>query len=210
MDLGIAGRSAIVCASSRGLGFACADALAREGVGVTINGRDAASLDEAARLLAERHEVAVHAVVGDIADESTRDALFGAFGSGWRVNFGGNSWAQGTDVCNYVEDGSMSVGWNGDVSPCWPLLHTHGSYLHGQPRSSVRHVIGNVRERGLMDLWLDPAYVAYRERVQGFGFPPCTFCGGCDISDANVEDCFGNPFPTCGACLWSQGVLKCP
>jgi MoaA/NifB/PqqE/SkfB family radical SAM enzyme len=100
-------------------------------------------------------------------------------------------------VCNYVEDGSMSVGWNGDVSPCWPLLHTHGSYLHGKPRGSVRHVIGNVRERALMDLWLDPAYIAYRERVQGFGFPPCTFCGGCDISDANVEDCFGNPFPTC-------------
>ena len=143
-------------------------------------------------------------------DETTRDALFGAFGSGYRVNFGGNSWAQGTDVCTYVEDGSMSVGWNGDVSPCWPLLHTHGSYLHGKPRGSVRHVIGNVRERALMDLWLDPAYIAYRERVQGFGFPPCTFCGGCDISDANVEDCFGNPFPTCGACLWAQGVLKCP
>jgi 3-oxoacyl-[acyl-carrier protein] reductase len=75
VDLGIAGRSAIVCASSRGLGFACADALAREGVGVTINGRDAASLDAAVRRLTEQHDVPVHAVVGDIADESTRDAL---------------------------------------------------------------------------------------------------------------------------------------
>jgi len=32
---------------------------------------------------------------------------------------------------------------------------------------SHRHVVGNVRERSLLDLWLDPSYVAYRERVQG-------------------------------------------
>ena len=44
MDLGIAGRTAIVCASSRGLGRACAEALAREGVHVTLNGRDAEAL----------------------------------------------------------------------------------------------------------------------------------------------------------------------
>ncbi|MGA1649231.1 MAG: SDR family NAD(P)-dependent oxidoreductase, partial [Ilumatobacteraceae bacterium] len=44
MDLGIAGRHAIVCASSRGLGFACADSLAREGVHVVVNGRSEESL----------------------------------------------------------------------------------------------------------------------------------------------------------------------
>ncbi len=41
MDLGIAGRKAIVCASSQGLGLACATALAAEGVDVVINARDA-------------------------------------------------------------------------------------------------------------------------------------------------------------------------
>ena len=45
MDLGIRGKRAIVCASSRGLGRACAESLAREGVHVTLNGRDAAALD---------------------------------------------------------------------------------------------------------------------------------------------------------------------
>ena len=44
MDLGIAGRKAIVCASSRGLGKACARALAEAGCEVTINGRDAKRL----------------------------------------------------------------------------------------------------------------------------------------------------------------------
>ena len=44
MDLGIAGRNAIICASSQGLGHACALALAREGVNVVLNGRDSDKL----------------------------------------------------------------------------------------------------------------------------------------------------------------------
>ena len=59
MDLGLEGRTAIVCASSRGLGFACADALAREGVRPVINGRDGAALDEARRRMAETAGVEV-------------------------------------------------------------------------------------------------------------------------------------------------------
>jgi 3-oxoacyl-[acyl-carrier protein] reductase len=43
MDLGIAGRWAIICASSAGLGYACAEALSAEGVNVVINGRDGAA-----------------------------------------------------------------------------------------------------------------------------------------------------------------------
>jgi 3-oxoacyl-[acyl-carrier protein] reductase len=78
MDLGIAGRHAIVCASSRGLGFACADALAREGVHVTINGRGADTLAAAAARLAERHDVTVTQVVGDITDPATQTALLAA------------------------------------------------------------------------------------------------------------------------------------
>ena len=45
MNLGIAGRKAIVCASSRGLGKACARALAEAGCEVVINGRDAKKLE---------------------------------------------------------------------------------------------------------------------------------------------------------------------
>jgi 3-oxoacyl-[acyl-carrier protein] reductase len=78
MDLGIEGRRAIVCASSRGLGFACADALAREGVHPTINGRDVDALEDARRRLADIHDVEVLVVAGDIAEASTRDALFEA------------------------------------------------------------------------------------------------------------------------------------
>lgn len=143
-------------------------------------------------------------------NELTREALFQAFSSGYNVSFAGNNWGGANDVCNFIESGTMSVAWNGDVSPCWPLMHTHLSYLHGKPRLSTKHVIGNVKERSLEDLWLDPHYVVYRERVQNFAFAPCTFCGGCELSEANDEDCLGNTFPACGGCLWAQGVIQCP
>lgn len=141
----------------------------------------------------------------------TQAALVEAFNSGCNVSFAGNNWGGANDVCNFVESGTMSVAWTGDVSPCWPLMHTHMSYLHGKPRLSKKHVIGNVRERLLEAIWTDPEYVAYRERLHNFVFAPCTFCGGCDLSESNEEDCLGNEIaPVCGGCLWAQGVIQCP
>ena len=49
MDLGIAGRRALVCGASKGLGLGCAQALVREGVNVVIVARGAEALDAAAR-----------------------------------------------------------------------------------------------------------------------------------------------------------------
>jgi MoaA/NifB/PqqE/SkfB family radical SAM enzyme len=144
-------------------------------------------------------------------NEETQAALTEAFNSGCNVSYAGNNWGGANDVCNFVESGTMSIAWTGDVSPCWPLMHTHMSYLHGKPRLSKKHVIGNVRESSLGDIWLDPEYLAYRERLHNFVFAPCTFCGGCDLSEANEEDCLGNTIsPVCGGCLWAQGIIQCP
>ncbi|MBE2221116.1 MAG: SPASM domain-containing protein [Anaerolineae bacterium] len=143
-------------------------------------------------------------------NEKTRAAFLQALQSGYNVNFAGNSLGGATDVCNFIESGTMSIGWDGGVSPCWPLMHTHTSYLHGKPHVSRRHVVGNVNEQSLPDIWLDDDYLAYRQKVQSFGFAPCTFCGGCEMSETNEEDCFGNEFPACGGCLWAQGVIQCP
>ncbi|NWG35742.1 MAG: radical SAM protein [Chloroflexi bacterium] len=144
-------------------------------------------------------------------NEDTQAALMETFNSGCNISFAGNNWGGANDVCNFVESGTLSIAWTGDVSPCWPLMHTHMSYLHGKPRLSKKHVIGNVRERSLEDIWLDPEYLAYRERLHNFVFAPCTFCGGCDLSETNEEDCLGNThFPVCGGCLWAQGIIQCP
>ena len=78
MDLGIAGKRAIVCASSKGLGRACAEALAREGVDITINGRNSETLAATADAIRDTSSVNVSTVVGDIEAEETRAALLEA------------------------------------------------------------------------------------------------------------------------------------
>jgi MoaA/NifB/PqqE/SkfB family radical SAM enzyme len=143
-------------------------------------------------------------------DETTQEAFFQALNSGCNVELNGYNLGGANDVCIFIEGGALAIGWDGSVSPCPPLLHNHTSYLHGKERVTRRHVIGNIKECSLNDLWNDEAYVAYRERVQSFAFAPCSPCGGCDLSEANEEDCFGIPHPACGGCLWAQGVIQCP
>jgi len=79
MDLGIAGRHAIVCASSRGLGRACAEALANAGARVAINGRDPDRLARTRDEIAEATGAEILAVPGDMSDEEGRAALLAAF-----------------------------------------------------------------------------------------------------------------------------------
>jgi 3-oxoacyl-[acyl-carrier protein] reductase len=78
MDLGIAGRKAIVCASSRGLGRACAQALAQAGCEVVINGRDKARLDETAAEMAKATGAKIIAVAADVGTAEGQAALFAA------------------------------------------------------------------------------------------------------------------------------------
>ncbi len=78
MDLGISGRKAIVCASSKGLGRACAAALAEAGCTLVLNGRNSATLTASARELRERFGVSVAEAPGDLNDKATRAALIAA------------------------------------------------------------------------------------------------------------------------------------
>lgn len=78
MNLGIEGRTAIVCASSQGLGLACAEALAQEGVNVIINGRDQAKLDAAAAALRKTARGEVIAVAADVTAAQGQERLLAA------------------------------------------------------------------------------------------------------------------------------------
>jgi len=75
MDLGIAGKKALVCASSRGLGLACATALAREGCDVTINGRNRDALESAAAKIEAVAGRRPRIVVADLNTEEGRATL---------------------------------------------------------------------------------------------------------------------------------------
>jgi len=78
MDLGIAGRKAIVCASSRGLGRACALKLAEAGCEVTINGLDAKRLEATAAELCKATGAKINEVAADVASAEGQKLLFGA------------------------------------------------------------------------------------------------------------------------------------
>ena len=78
MDLGIEGRKALVCASSKGLGKACAKALAQEGAEVWICARHAEALEQAAEELKAVAGRRVEAVIADVTTESGREKLLEA------------------------------------------------------------------------------------------------------------------------------------
>jgi MoaA/NifB/PqqE/SkfB family radical SAM enzyme len=112
--------------------------------------------------------------------------------------------------CPFIESGAVAIGWDGSVSPCVPLLHGSRSFLNGGERFTQRWSVGRVTDRNLLELWNAQKFQEFRQRVKAFSFAPCASCGGCGLVHGNEEDCYGNPLPTCGGCLWSKGLISCP
>jgi len=80
MDLGIKGKRALVCASSKGLGRGCAEALAEAGVDLVLNARGAEALEATAAEIRSKYGVSVTTVAADVATEEGRSALLAAAG----------------------------------------------------------------------------------------------------------------------------------
>ncbi|SDI10662.1 SDR family oxidoreductase [Lutimaribacter saemankumensis] len=80
MDLGIKGKRALVCASSKGLGRGCAEALAAEGVNLVMNARSDGPLQETAQAIRDAYGVEVTAVAADITSEEGRGKVLEAAG----------------------------------------------------------------------------------------------------------------------------------
>ena len=78
MDLGIRGKTAIVCASSKGLGKGCAQALAEAGVNLVLNARGAEALEATATEIRSAHQVQVATVAGDITSDEGQAAVLAA------------------------------------------------------------------------------------------------------------------------------------
>lgn len=75
MDLGIAGKSALVCASSKGIGRACAEALALEGVNLFLCSRQEDEIEKAAKEIRSKSAVSVHHLACDLNDQQSRETL---------------------------------------------------------------------------------------------------------------------------------------
>ncbi len=112
--------------------------------------------------------------------------------------------------CRFAHEGMCAVSWDGRVAPCLSLLHGHTEYINAQARRVHEYVVGHIDERPLSEIWRETPYRTFRQRVRVFDFPACFHCGGCPLTESNAEDCYNNPAPVCGECLWAQGIVLCP
>jgi len=114
--------------------------------------------------------------------------------------------------CKFVQDNAVVVGWDGGVSPCYALCHNYDYFaLDGKNKHVNRHVLGNVNEQSLADIWMAEDYARFRSDVRAFHFPSCPDCDlrdSCDLREVN-EGCWG-PNPSCADCLWAQDIIRCP
>jgi len=130
MDLGIKGKTALVCASSRGLGKACATALAREGCTVFINGRKRETLEATAAAIQDITGTRPTIIEADLNTEAGREAIF--------------------SVCKQTD---ILVNNNGGPSPGriadWAVADWQAAFESNllAPAMMIKHYIPGMRQR---------------------------------------------------------------
>ncbi len=143
-------------------------------------------------------------------DSPAADAVDHLRRAGTHLTVNGQDVAGAGPACRFVLEGRFAVCWDGEVSPCLSLMHTHSYVYRGQRREVRAYHLGNIRQTPLATLWDGEEYRDFRDRVRRFAFSPCIDCGGCDLRADNEADCLGGTFPRCGECLWAAGLIQCP
>jgi putative metalloenzyme radical SAM/SPASM domain maturase len=120
---------------------------------------------------------------------------------------------RGERRCDFVEGASAFVSWDGKIHPCYFLWHGYRCFVNGREKFVRPRVFGDLGERGILDVWNDPAYRAFRHGVLRYDYPFCSDCNlgkCCDYVRAPEfeQDCYLNAEP-CGDCLWCKGVFQC-
>lgn len=112
--------------------------------------------------------------------------------------------------CPFAEKGEIALRWDGEVSPCLPLLYDHTSIVGRWKNQVYSYTLGNIDSKSLHEIWLDQEFEALIKRLLEEDFSPCVNCRDCWLSEDNRLDCMGYEHPTCGGCLWAHGVIACP
>ena len=124
--------------------------------------------------------------------------------------FNGQSVLRRTGYCKFVREGMTFLRSDGKVCPCMALLHNGYTWMNDVRRKITYCAFGTIREQGLSEIWNSPEYRSFRRKFDDFDFASCLYCGHCELFAENKEDCIGNTHPTCGGCLWAEGVRSCP
>lgn len=114
--------------------------------------------------------------------------------------------------CEFVEEGSAFISWQGDVHPCYFLWHSYHCFASGWQQMVQPKSFGNLRERPLLDIWNSEEFRRFRKNVLRYDYPYCSSCSlaPCDYAQTErfEQDCHINAEP-CGSCLWCMGLFQC-
>ena len=114
--------------------------------------------------------------------------------------------------CEFVEDGSAFISWQGDVHPCYFLWHNYHCYASGWEQTVKPKIFGNLNEHKILEIWNSKEFKTFRENVTRYDYPYCSSCGlaPCDYiqTEEFEQDCHINQEP-CGSCLWCMGLFQC-
>lgn len=114
--------------------------------------------------------------------------------------------------CEFVEEGSAFISWQGDVHPCYFLWHNYHCFASGWQQMIKQKTFGNIHEEKILNIWNSEGFRTFRENVTKYDYPYCSSCGlaPCDYvqTEEFEQDCHINNEP-CGSCLWCMGLFQC-
>jgi len=113
--------------------------------------------------------------------------------------------------CDFIEDGSAFISWDGDVHPCYFLWHKYHCFAGGSIKKVKPHSFGNLRDRNILSIWNGKPFGDFRSEVVRYEYPFCHDCNAAlcaDVREEDVEDCHLGTVP-CAACMWCTGVFQC-
>jgi putative metalloenzyme radical SAM/SPASM domain maturase len=115
-------------------------------------------------------------------------------------------------TCDFVDNGGVFISWDGGIHPCYFLWHSFQCHFSGRKKYVNKKVFGNCNDKGILEIWNDPPYRAFREEVLKHEYP---FCSNCNLipceyiyTDEFEQDCYTNTVP-CGDCFWCMRLFQC-
>jgi len=114
--------------------------------------------------------------------------------------------------CEFIDNGSIFLSWDGKVHPCYFLWHKFVCYFTNREKFVNTKSFGSIHEEAPLDIWNSAPFRTFREDVIRHDYPFCTNCNlvPCEYlyCEEFTQDCYTNDVP-CGDCFWCMGLFNC-
>ncbi|HEY5557066.1 radical SAM protein [Acetobacterium sp.] len=114
--------------------------------------------------------------------------------------------------CTFIDKGYIYIDFTGEVISCYRLANNYDEYVFGEKKRVLKHSFGNIKEKTLKEIIEGHDYQTFWNAVYNNQFPCCIDCDlkeGCSLAEDTKYDCYFNT-PSCGDCLWSRNLIRCP